>query len=111
MSIGLLGKILPQSVVHEAASADAAQLILDTRSIDWMVLDHNMPGTTGLDFAQLLKKTHPRLTIALLTANIQDATQQRAAELGLTFFRKPINEPLIKDIVALFMAQTDQGDR
>jgi CheY-like chemotaxis protein len=68
-----------------------------------------MPGITGLDLAQSLTSSHPHLRVALLTANIQDATQQRAAELGVTFFRKPIGEAVIRDIINTLSTPATQG--
>ena len=109
MSIGLLRKLLPGVVIHEAANADDAQAVLAAEPVQWLLLDHNMPGITGLDLAQSLTSSHPHLRVALLTANIQDATQQRAAELGVTFFRKPIGEAVIRDIINTFGTPVDQG--
>ena len=109
MSIGLLRTLLPGVVIHEAANADDAQAVLAAEPVQWLLLDHNMPGITGLDLAQTLTQSHPALRIALLTANIQDATQQRAAELGVTFFRKPIGEAVIRDIIQAFTAPVGES--
>lgn len=109
MSIGLLRKLLPGVIIHEAANADDAQAVLAAEPVQWLLLDHNMPGITGLDLAQTLTQSHPALRIALLTANIQDATQQRAAELGVTFFRKPIGEAVIRDIIQAFTAPVGES--
>jgi CheY-like chemotaxis protein len=107
MSTGLLRKLQPGVVIHEAANADEALALLDKAPVHWMLLDHNMPGTTGLDLAQGLRQSHPFLRIALLTANIQDATQQRAAEVGIHFFRKPIGEAVIRDIIRVLSQPAD----
>ena len=43
----------------------------------------------------------PRRRLALLTANVQESIQRRAAELGVHFFRKPITESVVASILGL----------
>ena len=50
---------------------------------------------------QLLEAGDGEAALALLTANVQEAIQQRAAGLGVRFFRKPIGEAVIGDILKL----------
>jgi CheY-like chemotaxis protein len=99
MSVGLLKKLAPGCAIQEAANADEAQAILSSGGVNLLVLDHNMPGRSGLDLAEELHVSRPGLRIALLTANVQDATQQRAANTGVQFFRKPITESVIAAIL------------
>lgn len=73
----------------EADSADAAEARLQEQSADLALIDFNMPGRNGLELAQSLQEHHPRLRMALVTANIQDALAKRARELGLEFLPKP----------------------
>ena len=61
----------------------------------------NMPGMSGLELAEKLRTSHPDIRLALLTANVQESIQRRAADLGVRFFRKPIGEAVIADILAL----------
>jgi CheY-like chemotaxis protein len=102
MSVGFLKKLWPQGLVQEASNADEVQLLLTANVPGYLILDHNMPGITGLELAQLLRPLYPDLKIALLTANIQDATQVRAASLGVAFFRKPITEAQVSAILKYF---------
>lgn len=108
MSAGLLRKLSPGIRIIEAGSADDARTLVGTGQPDWLLLDHNMPGTSGLDLATELVPLHPHLRIALLTANIQEATQNRAATLGIAFFRKPISESVIADVIARLSAPRSQ---
>lgn len=85
----------------EAGNGDAALEILATTQPKLAVLDMNMPGLSGLDLAEKIRASHPDITLALLTANVQEAIQQRAARLGVRFFRKPIGEAVISDILQL----------
>jgi len=62
-------------------------------------LDFNMPGRNGLELAGDLRKLTPELPIAIITANVQDKLEQRAAELGVAFIPKPLNEAGIADFL------------
>jgi two-component system, chemotaxis family, chemotaxis protein CheY len=99
MSIGHLKKLRPELVIVEANNVDEALLALNAQAFDWMILDHNMPGRTGLDLAESLQSSHPNMRIALLTANVQDATQNRAEAIGTHFFKKPISEAVVKNLL------------
>lgn len=85
----------------EAGDGAAALVLLEDARPDLAVLDMNMPGLSGLDLAERLCSSHPEMKLALLTANAQDAVQRRSASLGVHFFRKPISEAVIADILAL----------
>ena len=92
---------LPGATLLEAGNGLEAQSVAAGQEPDLAVLDMTMPGMSGLELAELLKASHPRTRLALLTANVQDAVQQRAAGQGVRFFRKPITEAVIDDILAL----------
>jgi CheY-like chemotaxis protein len=58
-----------------------------------------MPGMNGIDLAAVIKARFPAARIALLTANVQSALRRRAAEAGLDFIDKPINQTKISAFV------------
>lgn len=91
----------PDLNLLEAGNGETALEILATARPDLAVLDMNMPGISGLELAEKIRISHPEMTLALLTANVQDAIQRRAAGLGVRFFRKPIGEAVINDILHL----------
>ena len=63
------------------------------------IFDLNMPGMDGLELAQAIKSQQPDTRIALLTANVQDSIRERAEAMGVSFFRKPITEKVITEIL------------
>ncbi len=91
----------PELHLLEAGDGAAALALLDDARPDLAVLDMNMPGISGIELAERLRLSHPEMKLALLTANAQEAVQRRAAALGVHFFRKPIGEKIIADILAL----------
>lgn len=76
----------------EAGSADEALSLLEGRSVDVVILDYNMPGRSGLDLAEELRKRFGAMPIALATANVQDEVIARARASNVAFVPKPINE-------------------
>lgn len=90
----------PDWRIEEAASAEDALLKLDTIAPDLIVLDINMPGMGGLAAVEKLREKRPSARICLMTANVQDATRNKARALGVDFAAKPITETSIHQIIA-----------
>jgi len=64
-----------------------------------------MPGINGLELAEKLKDHNAKLPVALCTANIQNAIQEKAENLNITFVGKPISN----ESVAVFLQQAEQS--
>jgi len=86
----------------EADSGDKALLWLSGNHVDLVTMDVNMPGMSGLDAAEQIKARHAGAFIAMMTANVQSSTRQRAEQIGVHFFGKPITEDIIAQIVKRF---------
>jgi CheY-like chemotaxis protein len=84
----------------EAGNADEALALLDTRAVDVLILDYNMPGRNGLELAEQLRERYPDLPIALATANVQDEVIARARAAGATFVPKPITEDGLRGFIS-----------
>lgn len=84
----------------EAAAADEALAVLETRSVDVAILDYNMPGRNGLELAEELRRTYPDMPIAVATANIQDEVVARARAADATFVPKPISEDSLRGFLS-----------
>lgn len=97
----VIRSLRPELQLLEAGDGEAALALLTDVCPALAVLDMNMPGMSGLDLAEKIRVLHPTTKLALLTANVQEAIQQRAAGLGVRFFRKPIGEAVIGDILKL----------
>ncbi|PSJ48009.1 response regulator [Zobellella endophytica] len=75
--------------ILQAASADEAVALMQGQRADAALIDFNMPGRDGIELAAEFRQSHPQMTLALVTANIQDALMKRAQELDMTFLPKP----------------------
>lgn len=97
----IIRSLRPDLQILEAGDGNAALTMIAAQPPTLAVIDMNMPGMSGLDLADRLRAEHPTIRLALLTANVQDSIQRRAAELGVHFFRKPIGEAVVANILAL----------
>lgn len=95
----------PDWIIAEAASGEEAIDKLQSVTPDLILLDLNMPGMGGLAAVEKIQATCPSARITLLTANVQDATREKANVLGIGFAEKPITEARIDQIIAVFENQ------
>lgn len=95
----------PDWVVEEAASAEEGLARLQSVTADFILLDVNMPGMGGMAMVERLRERHPAARICVLTANIQDATRDKALALGVDFAAKPITLARMAEILAALEAR------
>lgn len=70
-------------VVGEARGADEALARWREMSPDVIVLDHRMPGTTGLQVAEQILAESPAQSIILFSAYLDDDLVTRASQVGI----------------------------
>ncbi|MES2153440.1 MAG: response regulator [Pseudomonadota bacterium] len=90
----------PDWHIVEAATGEEALLKVAELRPALILVDVNMPGMGGLAAAEQLRTLCPDAHITLVTANVQNATRNRAAELGIGFMEKPITEARIHALIA-----------
>lgn len=95
----------PHWSIIEAVSGDEALALARGRTFDYCTMDINMPGLPGTEAAEQLLKMQPTLRVALFSANIQEAQQVRAADMGARFVAKPVTQKSVALALAHF-----QGD-
>jgi CheY-like chemotaxis protein len=76
----------------EASNAEEAAALVDSRKVDVIILDFNMPGKDGLTLAEEMRARFPAMPIAIATANVQDEVVARARAASVTFIAKPVTE-------------------
>ncbi len=89
----------PEWECFQAANADAAVVECQDKEFDFITLDLNMPGRTGLEAAPDILAQQMNAKVALLTANIQSAIKEKAIDLGLEYVAKPISVDRILEFV------------
>ena len=108
MSVAKAMKALyPDWTRVEAANADEALVLSGDGAFDIALLDFNMPGRDGLELAGELRQAHPKMPIAIISANHQDEIVARAKAIGATFLPKPLTETALSGF--LLNALTEIG--
>ena len=87
------------TIIEAAEGAEALKVLEGVDVLHYATIDYNMPGMNGIDLAALVKERYPTARIALLTANVQAALRKRAADLGVGFIDKPVNETKVAAFV------------
>jgi CheY-like chemotaxis protein len=82
----------------ETANADEALAAVGT--VDIALIDFNMPGTDGLELVARIRKSHPGMPLALVSANVQNEVIGRAREMNAGFISKPLTD----DALAAFLS-------
>ncbi|CAM2067080.1 Response regulator [Sulfidibacter corallicola] len=99
-----LKALRPDFRIVEAADGDSALALMEKESPDrgdWLALiDYNMEGMHGTELAERLFSYIPPNCMALCTANIQKAVQERAEKLGIHYLKKPLNPKKIAGLLA-----------
>ena len=76
----------------EATNADEALKAISAEAVDIALIDFNMPGTDGLELVANIRQVHPRMPVAVVSANVQDEIIARARELNAAFVAKPLTD-------------------
>lgn len=99
-------------VVGEAASGEDALRVRPELDIDVIVIDHRMPGLTGIETAAALLADEPDLPIVLYSAYLDDVLVEEAREIGVRHCVKKGDVPaLIATLRELTGLNLDEAPR
>ena len=65
-----------------------------------VVTDFLMPGLTGLEIAEAIRARSRTTPVVLISGSAEQPDEQRAAQAGLRFLRKPVSFALFKATLA-----------
>jgi CheY-like chemotaxis protein len=104
-------RMRPQWKLTLAANADEALSAIVCAPIDLALVDFNCPGTDGLELAALMRRTRPKMPIAVVSAYLLDANVMRAQELKATLIPRPMTEEALAAFLtgAELRLQTEAG--
>jgi two-component system, sensor histidine kinase RpfC len=84
-------------------NGDQALDALDTGRFDIVLMDVNMPGTSGLDVTKIYRMAHigdPHLPIVALTADATTETRQLCEEAGMdAYVTKPVEAARLLEVI------------
>lgn len=107
MIVAMLGKLCPEWDVTQAKDGGDALKKCDQGGDDFeaCLIDINMPGINGFKLAEQLREKYPNAHICMLSANVQEKVQQRAADSGYQFLPKPVTSGKLESFI-----ENVQGD-
>ena len=85
-------RLRPDWELIEASNGEDAINALSSQPIDIALVDFNMPGIDGLELVAKIWKSHPKMPMAVVSANVQDEIIARARELNAAFVTKPLTD-------------------
>src|SRR5262245_61921849 len=86
--------------VHAAESAEDGLKLLKSKQPDVLLLDVMLPGTTGLELFEDVRKIDERVPVIFMTAGSESDTAIEAMKLGaLDYLMKPLDVDRIKTLV------------
>lgn len=80
---------LGYTTIQAVVGQEALELLHDGAQVDLVITDYAMPGMTGIQLAEELHRTRPRLPVLLMTGY---AELPGTAFLGIERLAKPINQ-------------------
>jgi len=89
-------RIRPDWPLVETSNADEALATVSEGAVDIALIDFNMPGTDGLELVANIRKTHPGMPVAVVSANVQDEIIGRARQLDAGFIAKPLTDEALE---------------
>lgn len=92
----------PEWLILEAGSGEEALERVREHMPDYVTMDMNMPGMDGVEAADRIMKACPSAKVALLTANVQDSSREKARVLGIAFVAKPITSASIQQALDFY---------
>lgn len=101
---GRVAGLQPEWDVIEAANGDDAIALVASEQPDFLTMDVNMPGMSGFDAVERIRQVNQKVKIAILTANIQASSRERAEQLGVFFVQKPATLAAVQLAVDYFLA-------
>ena len=91
-------------------SGSEALSLLATQAFDVVVSDFNMPGTSGLELLDTIKRDYRDMTLVLVTAYGTDVLEEGARQLGVGYITKPFELSfLVQKIKDLIQARETTG--
>jgi FixJ family two-component response regulator len=87
--------------VQDFASAEEFLAGADVDQGTCVILDVNLPGSSGLDLLERLRGTRPALPVVMVSGRADSSARARAVELGATaFLDKPIAFDALRRVIA-----------
>lgn len=83
-----------EHTIDEACNGEEAYELIKKNSYDLLIVDHMMPGYTGLELIQKIRKDNIQTKILMLSAKSQEIDQKNVLDAGANYFISKPFSPL-----------------
>jgi two-component system, NarL family, invasion response regulator UvrY len=104
----LLRDHFAESEIAEAGTASAALDVLGDGEWDLVLADINMPGRSGLELLDDLKRIHPSLPVLVISAHLEEDYAMRALKLGAAGY---VSKQTAPDVLVAAVKKVLSGGR
>lgn len=92
--------------VLTAASAPEALALIAKANVDLVVTDFRMPGLTGIELIDAVRRSHPRVLAVLMTAFGDDCSEDESLRRGAAgYISKPFEADAMASLVQRVVAR------
>ena len=87
--------------VEEYACGEDLLLALQSRRLDYLLLDLHMPGINGFDVLEAFRSRHIPVPVIVITAHDEPETAERVRALGASaYLKKPVDRDTLLSAIA-----------
>ena len=90
-------------IIHEASDGlEGLGILEETRTINLIVSDLNMPGLNGLDFIEQARafEEFKEVPVLIVTTEVAESLKQRAKDLGVrAWMQKPLAQEKVAGVI------------
>src|SRR5688500_16087264 len=72
--------------ISVAGNYEEARMVLLAENLEIILLDINLPGKNGIELLKLIRKTHKRCEVIMITNHADDYYRQQCEALGARHF-------------------------
>jgi DNA-binding NtrC family response regulator len=111
LSYGLhkaMGKAVSVAISFSASEALA---LLAKQRFDVVISDFNMPGPSGLELLNRIRRDHREIVLVLITAYGTDALEEEMHRLGMGYVTKPFEPSRLVQIIHDLICGQETGDK
>lgn len=99
LSHGLRKAMGKEISVDACFSGSEALSLLATQAFDLVISDHHMPGMSGFELLNQIRRDHRKTILVLATAFGTDELENEAYKLGIGYIAKPFEMPYLVQLI------------
>lgn len=81
--------------------------VLDSHTLNYLLLDLHMPGVNGFEVLEAFRSRHSPVPIVVITAHDEPGTAERVRGLGASaYLKKPVDRDALLSAIAAATAAT-----